>query len=224
MRTIPSSAPRRTSVLLGVVLTALVTLVVGVVWTLSQDSDADPDPERVAGPAATASATADPSASATPSTSRPSPPSGGSESSGSLQPAPYEDVTPQPAVPLAATADFGTGLSLRIVEVEAVRSEARSPGEVSAPAVRLTMRARNASSRPIAVEGLVVALEHGAARTPAVGVTEPGGAPFAGVVAPGATARGVYVFNVPPGERDQVRVTTSYTGAAPTLVLAGSLA
>jgi hypothetical protein len=223
MRTIPSSAARRTSVLLGVVLTALVTLVAGVVWTLSQDSDADPDPERVAGPAATATptATADPSASATPSTS---PPSGGSGSSGSLQPAPYEEVTPQPAVPLAATADFGTGLSLRIVEVEAVRSEARSPGEVSAPAVRLTMRARNASSRPIAVEGLVVALEHGAARTPAVGVTEPGGAPFAGVLAPGATARGVYVFNVPPGERDRVRVTTSYTGAAPTLVLAGSLA
>ncbi|WP_193613093.1 hypothetical protein [Nocardioides lijunqiniae] len=219
MRTIPSPAPRRTSVLLGVVLTALVTLVAGVVWALSPGSNADPDRARAAAPSTTGAA--QPAAPATPTRSA-SP--GTSGSPGSLQPAPYEEVTPRPAVPLSATADFGTGLTLRIVEVEAVRSEARSPGEVSAPAVRLTMRARNASDRPIAVDGLAVTLEHGAARTPAVGVTEPGGAPFTGVLEPGATARGVYVFNVPPGERDLVRVTTSYTGAAPTLVLAGSLA
>jgi hypothetical protein len=231
MRTTTGPRARRASVLLGAVLAGLMALVVGVAWTLSHQSESGPERR---GPASSASSPGSSSeAPSSPAPSSPAPaspapdgatPPDADPSSGSLDPVPYEEVTPQPAVALSAIADFGTGLTVAIVEVEAVRSEARSPGEISAPAVRLTMRARNASGRPIDVEGMVVTLEYGADRTPAVDIHEPGGAPFAGVLAPGASTRGVYVFNVPAGDRDLVRVTTSYTGAAPTLVLAGSMA
>ncbi|MCD4535479.1 hypothetical protein LRP67_15420 [Nocardioides sp. cx-169] len=213
--------PRPVRVLLGAALTALLALVVGVVWTLWPHSASAPERRESA---SSASSRGPSSEAPAPAPSTPMSPAPDTDpSSGSLDPVPYEEVTPQPAVPLSATADFGTGLTLAVLESEAVRSEASGPGEISAPALRLTMRLRNASSEPIDIEGMVVTLEYGSARTPAVDVRQPGGAPFGGVLAPGATARGVYVFNVPASERKQVRVVTSYTGAAPTVVLTGSL-
>jgi len=143
---------------------------------------------------------------------------------GSLDPVPTTEVTPEPPIALTATARFGTGVSVQITDIEAVRSQAHRPGEISRPALRLTLRVLNASDRPISLDGMVVALDHGADRTPAMSVAEPGGAPFAGALAAGSSARGVYVFNVPEADRDRIRVTTSYTGEAPTLVLAGSAA
>ncbi|MCD4527479.1 hypothetical protein [Nocardioides sp. cx-173] len=214
--------PRPPRALLGAALTALTALVVGVVWTLWPHSASAPERRESASSATsggTSSEAPDPATPSTPMSPAPDP----DPSSGSLDPVPYEEVTPEPALPLSATADFGTGLTLAVLESEAVRSKASGPGEISAPALRLTMRLRNASGEPIDIEGMVVSLEYGTARTPAVDVHQPGGAPFGGVLAPGATTRGVYVFNVPVSERDQVRVTTSYTGTAPTVVLAGSL-
>lgn len=140
---------------------------------------------------------------------------------GSLDPVPYEEVTPEPPVPLTATADFRTGLTVQVTDIESVRSVAQRPGEISAPALRLTLQAHNSSGEPISLDGMVVTLEYGADRTPAINVHEPAGAPFEGVLAPGDSVHGVYVFNVPDEARSQIRVTTSYTGEAPTLVLAG---
>lgn len=140
---------------------------------------------------------------------------------GSLDPVPYEEVIPEPPVPLTATADFRTGLTVQVTDIESVRSVAQRPGEISAPALRLTLQARNSSAEPISLDGMVVTLEYGADRTPAINVHEPAGAPFEGVLAPGDSVQGVYVFNVPDEARSQIRVTTSYTGEAPTLVLAG---
>lgn len=221
--------PRSRITLVGMVA-ALAALIAVAGWWLARSEDgpaADPEPRASGGPAAAASSTlgsAPASADAQGEQTTEATPSATAEPSGSLEPVPYAEVTPRPAVPLSATADFGTGLTVEITRVEAVRSKAERPGEISAPAVRLTMRAHNDSKQPITVEGMVVTLEYGADRTPAVNVHEPGGDPFAGVVAPGATARGVYVFNVPARARDRIRVVTSYTGAAPTLVLAGSVA
>ena len=141
-----------------------------------------------------------------------------------LEPVPYEEVTPKPAIPLSATADFGTGLTLKVTDVEPVRSVARRPGEISAPAVRISMQARNGSSKPISLDGMAVSVDYGSHRTPAIEVAEPGGDPFQGTLAAGHSRRGVYIFNVPITGRDGIHVTTSYTAAAPTLVFTGSAA
>ena len=140
---------------------------------------------------------------------------------GSLDPVPVAEPSRAPAVSLDAIGDFGTGLTLRIVDIAAVEGVARGPGEISGPALRLTMEARNSSRRPVSLEGMVVALDHGATKTPAATLSEPGGDPFVGQVAPGGTARASYVFAIPEGARDRVRVTTSYTGSAPTVIFRG---
>jgi hypothetical protein len=157
-----------------------------------------------------------------PATPTGAPTATGGASTGSLTPVPYHAVTPQPAIPLRATADFGTGLRLQVTGIDSVRSRAQRPGEISAPAIRITLQARNDSARPISLAGMVLTVDYGAHRTPAIEVAQPGGSPFEGVLPAGRTARGVYVFNVPLADRDRIRVTTSYTGSAPTLVLAGS--
>jgi hypothetical protein len=140
---------------------------------------------------------------------------------GSLDPVPIGDVKTAPPVDLDETGDFETGLTLRIVEMNAVDGVARGPGEISGPALQLVMDARNDSGKPVSLEGMVVALDYGAAHTPAGTLMEPGGAPFEGVVKAGDTAHGVYVFAIPEADRDRITVTASYTGRAPTLIFRG---
>lgn len=141
---------------------------------------------------------------------------------GSLEPVTVEEVTVAPAVGLDDTADFGTGLTLRITSIEAVAGEARGPGQVSGPALRLRVEARNSGAGAVSLEGMVVALAHGAGDTPAMSLLEPGARPFEGEVPPGGEAVAAYVFAVPPESRDRVTITASYTGSAPTVVFEGA--
>lgn len=143
---------------------------------------------------------------------------------GSLDPVPVEEVSTAPPVALTETGDFGTGVTLRIIDVSAVEGVARGPGQVSGPALLLTLEAHNDSARAVSLEGMVVALDYGEAHTPAMPLSEPKGDPFGGELAPGATAEAAYVFAVPEESRDRIRVTTSYTGSAPTVVFRGSAA
>lgn len=142
---------------------------------------------------------------------------------GSLDPVPVREVETAPPVGLAETGDFGTGLTLRIRNWQPVEGVARGPGEIAGPAVRLVLEAHNDTGRPVSLEGVVVALEHGPDHTPAITLSEPDADPFEGELAAGGTARAAYVFAVPEEERDRVRVSASYTGAAPTLVFQGAL-
>lgn len=140
---------------------------------------------------------------------------------GSLDPVPVEEVETAPPVELEETGDFGTGVKLEIVEINAVEGKARGPGEISGPALQLVLEATNDSDKGVWLEGMVIALDHGPDHTPAIGLSEPGTDPFEGRLAAGGTARATYVFKVPVEERDQVRVVASYTGKAPTLVFRG---
>jgi hypothetical protein len=102
-----------------------------------------------------------------------------------------------------------------------VEGVARGPGQISGPALRLELRAHNGGTDPVSLEGMVVALAYGAEEMPATTLTEPGGAPFEGELAPGADAVATYVFGVPVGERERITVSASYTGSAPTIPFEG---
>ena len=167
------------------------------------------------GPGATAPTTAEGSAATTPPapTEAPSP--------DSLVTVPTDTIPVADPIPPDEVADFGTGVTAAIVDVEAVDGVAALPGEISGPALRVTVRLTNGSAAALDLGQTLVDVTYGADRTPGLALGEPGGAPLAGSLAPGASAQGVYVFGIPVDERGQVQVTVMYDVTAPIVVFEG---
>ena len=141
---------------------------------------------------------------------------------GSLKPVRVEEVTPERPRRLTEAAPFGKNVTLRIVDVAEVQGKARGPGQISGPAVRMKVRLTNGSSRPVSLEQMVVAVASGKDRAPAAGLTDPASQHFEGVLKPGRSVTGVYVFSVPAGDRDQLEVTVSSSSDVPVVVFQGS--
>jgi hypothetical protein len=134
---------------------------------------------------------------------------------GSLDTVPVETVVTAPPVGIDEVADAGTGMTFRLEQLEAVDGEANGPGEIAGPAVRVAVVATNDSPSPVLLEGVVVDLTYGAQNTSAAPLSGPGALRFSGEVAPGASATGVYVFDVPVDERGSVSVIVSYAASVP---------
>jgi hypothetical protein len=126
-------------------------------------------------------------------------------------------------VALADTSQVGDGIRARLVEIRAVDAHARIPGEVSGPALRVTVELTNTSGSPVSVDGVAVNIYTGADGTPAAPVTEQDGTPLHGPLAPGASAQGAYAFTVPVDQRDLVTVTVAVAPQAGTAVFSGPL-
>lgn len=112
-------------------------------------------------------------------------------------------------VPLDAVATPEPGLRLSVTRVEEVRSRAEIPGETSRPALRITVRAENATDESVAIGGALTNLYYGPARNAASLVLRPGGRPFPQDLAPGASASSVVVYNVPPEARGDIVLEVS---------------
>ncbi len=140
---------------------------------------------------------------------------------GSLDTVPVETVVTAPPVGIDEVADAGTGMSFRLEQLEAVDGEANGPGEIAGPAVRVTVVATNDSASPVLLEGVVVDLTYGSQNTSAPPLSGPGALRFSGEVAPGASATGVYVFDVPVDQRGAVSVLVSYAAAVSPVVFQG---
>lgn len=129
---------------------------------------------------------------------------------------PSPDMTPvdQPPaadpVPIGDPAEIAPSLTAKIVEIEAVEGEAQGPGEVAAPSIRVTVEVDNATKEASSLGTAVVTAYYGSASTPAAELREPGGRAFPDSVAAGETAEAVYVFSVPPDERDDVTILVDY--------------
>ncbi|MDC7120070.1 hypothetical protein OMK64_00795 [Cellulomonas fimi] len=208
-----------------VAVAVLVVLVLGgVVWAaVAQSGSADAGPTSSASPSSSRSAGDDPSASETP-VETPTAPAPGEPGGGATDDpdpaAPYTPVT-EPAVALDQPATFATGVTAELTKVESVAGEAQGPGEVAGPAVRVTVRLTNGTAAAVPLTSAVVNAYAGQDLAPAEPLSAPGGQPFAGSVQPGATATGVYVFNVPADQRDRLQVTVSYDPTVTTVLFEG---
>ena len=152
----------------------------------------------------------------------PSPSPGSPDALGEGRTEAVEPVATTVPVALDETGDFGTGLTVELTGISPVEGVARAPGEIAGPALEVSVEALNDSSQDVSLDGVVVFLSYGADRVPASEFGH-GSAPLSGSVAPGAATPGTYVFAVPEGERDDIRVEVSYTGEAPTVVFTGSV-
>jgi hypothetical protein len=139
---------------------------------------------------------------------------------------PTADATDLPAalppVPLSAAASQSNGIVATLPRIEGIQGTATGPGNIAGPAVRVAVRLANGTGAPVSLGGVAVNMYYGADRTPASPLDDPSQRPFGGtMLAPGATADGVYVFSVPADARNAVTVEVGYQAGAPLLLFTG---
>jgi hypothetical protein len=151
---------------------------------------------------------------------------GGADVSGQATPDP--SATPATMPELAPVkpgepAENGDGLVAEITDMKAVEGEAVQAGEIAGPSVQFTLRLTNGTDASVDLGLIAVNAYIGEARTPAVNLIKPGGAPFEGTLKAGGTAEGVYVYNIPENQRDDVMLTLDYRAGEPAFVFRGEV-
>lgn len=138
--------------------------------------------------------------------------------------APWEPPPVADPVDLDEPADFTAGIRAEVTTIEAVEGEAQGPGEIGGPALRFTITLVNDSGEPVNLDTTVVALFYGPDEVPGVELSGPGADPFSGTLRAGETADAVYVFTSPPDQREDIRITVSYSPFDTTAAFEGSAA
>jgi len=213
MEASPRLSRRLVAVLVAVLVGALAT------WLLLIGDD-----EGDAGPGGLTSTLTTPSgpSSATGSSS-PSPTGPATSPSARPPTSPSSPATLKPVrVTFGEDVDLGNGVNVDIVDIEAVQGKGGRPGEVGGPSVRFTVRVSNESGEAINLDLAVVNAYFGPDESPATQLQEPGGVALPQLLPDGGSATGKYIFNIPPDERDQVRVEFVYTAEAPMIIYTGA--
>lgn len=194
--------------------------------------------------AATASAAAGPSATDVPAAaaSGPSSYAGGTPSPASQVSIPPRATTPVPApgggnikqivpngprttqapVPVAGTAAYGNGITVKLGEIKKLETTPQLPGEIGGPGVAVAVAIRNGSTAPIDLSTVTVDLQD-AAGVPASPMSADPAKPLSGQLAAGATTTGTYVYSFPPNYRSPDRLTVSYSAQAPVVLFTGTI-
>lgn len=157
--------------------------------------------------------------------------SGGSETPGASEPAPSEEVeTPPDAaretlapVPIDQTATPAGGVAVAVKSIEGVQGEAIAPGEVSGPALRITVSVTNDSQAARLLSSAVVNVYLGTDAVAANPVSQPAGQPFVTELAPGASGEGIFVFEVPEDQRSLVRIEVDLDLGTPVVIFEGAV-
>lgn len=150
----------------------------------------------------------------------------GTPKPGQTEPEPAElpSTTPRPVrTPLGEVAEIGGGVTAHVIRFESVQGEATGAGERDAPAVRFTIEITNGTSSEIDLRATTVTAYIGPSLDPAPDIGAPGVRLFPASAAPGTTARGAFVFAIPPNRRDDVTVHVGYRAEAPTAIFRGSV-
>jgi hypothetical protein len=132
-----------------------------------------------------------------------------------------EKLTP---VPLAGTGDYGNGVTVALADMRSVTAHGYGVGEISGPALAVTVRITNSSSAPVSLADTAVNLYRGAQGVRAARLSDGATAPFSGSLAAGASAEATYVFSVPQDQRDVVTVTVGTSASTGTAVFSGPVA
>lgn len=126
-------------------------------------------------------------------------------------------------VALSQASTYSNGVSARVVSIGAFVAKARRPGEISGPALAITVEVTNAGSDSVSLDSLAVNAYYSAAGSPATRVGDGAGTPLRGQLAVGKSARATYAFTVPADQRHLVVVAVSYRDGAATALFSGDL-
>jgi hypothetical protein len=125
------------------------------------------------------------------------------------------------AVGLDSQSERADGVVVSIEKIESVAGEAKLPGEIAGPALRLTILVHNGSKASLSLGTVVVNGYSGKDRAPLEQLTNPGGSPFDGSLASGADGRGVFLFGVSQEQRSDVTFTVDLKAGSPASVFRG---
>ena len=129
--------------------------------------------------------------------------------------------TKRKPVKLTQTGESADKVEVALTSLKAIRSKAQGPGEVSGPALAVTVSVANGTGSAFDLANAVVTLTD-AAGDPGAGMAGKPSSPLPESVAPGQKATGVYVFNVAKGRRDPVIVDVSVNPETPIVVFRGN--
>jgi len=122
------------------------------------------------------------------------------------------------------TTSVAASVKVDLTGFKAVTSKASGLGEISAPAVRLSVRLTNTGRTALTLTTVVVNAYYGSAGTPGVLILgDPASRPFTGSLRPGAAATAVFVFNMPVSKRSDATITVSPSPTLPIAIFAGSV-
>lgn len=148
------------------------------------------------------------------------PPAGNGDISETV--APRTGVTQEP-VDLDAPAELG-GLVVTVPSVVSTEADAVGPGEIGGPGIAVEIEVRNDGEEPAPLDGIFVTLVDAGGQVVPMSTTGDDVRPVTGILDPGATASGSYVFTLPESARSTVTVTVSDAGTATSVVFTGSAA
>lgn len=151
---------------------------------------------------------------AAPATSVP-PPSPGNTSS--TAPNPREST--KPPVKMDEPAKTGKVVAT-VVKLKAIKAKARMPGEVAGPGLAITVKLVNNSKKAFDSSGVLVTL-YDSRNAPGGEMSAPPSNPMTGVLKPGESAQGVYVFTIPVKRRSPVTINLTLPTESPVLAFRG---
>ena len=132
------------------------------------------------------------------------------------------DVESPPPVEVGTdeVGDLSGEVHARVDKLEAVQGEG-DPGEISGPAIRVTITITNDGDDPVSLAGAAVNMSYGAEDRPAPPVSRPGVVEFSGSVPAGGSATGVYVFSASESDREDIRIWLDVSAKMPMIVFKG---
>lgn len=128
---------------------------------------------------------------------------------------------PTTAASLGEEVAFDTGFTVEVVAMRVIQVTAETPGEVDGPALVVEVEARNGSGAAQSVDSAVVTVETDDGEI-GIGTTAGSPSPLSGVVEPGRTSRGTYVFMLDPASGRDVTVSINYAAGEPIAVFTGT--
>ncbi len=181
--------------------------------------EAAKSPTATSAASTSAAPTPSPAPKTLPSLSTPVSAPGGGDVRSTIASASVHTAAP---IPVTATADFGTGVTTKVVSNKKISFSAHLPGEISGPAAQVTLQFTNNSAAAVSLSHVVVN-DQDAKGTPMVSNQSSPAAPVTGSLAPGASTTGVYVFSLTSSYVAPLTISVSYSTAAPVVLFVGDV-
>jgi hypothetical protein len=108
-----------------------------------------------------------------------------------------------------------------VVKLEAIKAKARIPGEVAGAGLAVTVKLVNRSKEPVNASAVLVTL-YDSTMAPGGDMTAPPAKHMRGLLEPGKSTKGVYVFTIATKRRSPVTITVTLPTRSPVLAFRGN--